>query len=67
MDDYYRIVGAERTASAAELDRKSREQTRLWQPRTSLADLPRRHEAERRMTLLGEARTTLLDPATGLP
>lgn len=63
MDDYYRIVGVERTASMAEIDRTSREQLRQWQPRTYVADLARRQEAERRMMLLGVARSVLLDPA----
>jgi curved DNA-binding protein CbpA len=61
MDDFYAVVGIERTASAEEIDRKIREQLRIWQRRTSNADLSRRQEAERRVQQLGEARTTLLD------
>jgi curved DNA-binding protein CbpA len=62
MDDFYAVVGIDRTASAEEIDRKIREQLRIWQRRTTNADLSRRQEAERRVQLLGEARTTLLDP-----
>lgn len=61
MDDYYEIVGVERTASREAIDRKIREQLRLWQRRTANADLTRRQEAERRVQELGQARTTLLD------
>jgi curved DNA-binding protein CbpA len=61
MDDFYAVVGIERTASGEEIDRKIREQLRIWQRRTSNADLSRRQEAERRVQVLGEARTTLLD------
>ena len=62
MEDYYAVVGIDRTASEEEIDRKIREQLRIWQRRTTNADLSRRQEAERRVQLLGEARTTLLDP-----
>jgi curved DNA-binding protein CbpA len=61
MDDFYAVVGIDRTASAEEIDRKVREQLRIWQRRTTNADLSRRQEAERRVQRLGEARTTLLD------
>jgi curved DNA-binding protein CbpA len=61
MDDFYAVVGINRTASAEEIDKKVREQLRIWQRRTTNADLSRRQEAERRVQLLGEARTTLLD------
>jgi tetratricopeptide (TPR) repeat protein len=62
MEDYYTVVGLDRTASTEEIDKKIREQLRMWQRRTTNADLSRRQEAERRVQLLGEARTTLLDP-----
>jgi tetratricopeptide (TPR) repeat protein len=61
MDDFYAVVGIDRAASAEEIDKKVREQLRIWQRRTTNADLSRRQEAERRVQLLGEARTTLLD------
>lgn len=61
MDDYYEIVGVDRTASREEIDRKIREQLRLWQRRTANADLSRRQEAERRVEQLSQARTVLLD------
>jgi curved DNA-binding protein CbpA len=61
MEDYYTVVGLDRTASTEEIDKKVREQLRMWQRRTTNADLSRRQEAERRVQLLGEARTTLLD------
>jgi curved DNA-binding protein CbpA len=61
VDDYYDILGVDRTASCEAIDRKIREQMRLWQGRTSSADLDRRQLAERRVQHLGEARTTLLD------
>lgn len=61
MDDYYEIVGVDRTAAREEIDRKIREQLRLWQRRTAHADLSRRQEAERRVEQLGQARTVLLD------
>jgi curved DNA-binding protein CbpA len=61
MEDYYAVLGIDRTASGDEIDRKIREQLRIWQRRTTNADLSRRQEAERRVQLLGEARTTLLD------
>lgn len=79
MDDYYKIVGVDRTASRDTIDRTLRDQLRHWQQRTSSADLPRRQEAERRVRQLAEARRTLLDErqrrrydreltaATGLP
>jgi tetratricopeptide (TPR) repeat protein len=63
MEDFYAVVGIDRTASGDEIDRKIREQLRIWQRRTTNADLSRRQEAERRVQLLGEARTTLLDEA----
>jgi curved DNA-binding protein CbpA len=62
MEDYYAVLGVARTASRDELDRTIRQQLRMWQRRTSNADLSRRQEAERRVALLGEARVTLLDP-----
>jgi tetratricopeptide (TPR) repeat protein len=61
MEDFYAVVGIDQTASGGEIDRKIREQLRIWQRRTTNADLSRRQEAERRVQLLGEARTTLLD------
>lgn len=61
MEDYYTVVGLDRTAPTEEIDKKIREQMRMWQRRTTNADLSRRQEAERRVQLLGEARTTLLD------
>jgi tetratricopeptide (TPR) repeat protein len=61
MEDYYTVVGLDRTASTEEIDKRIREQLRIWQRRTTNADLSRRQEAERRVQLLGEARTTLLD------
>jgi tetratricopeptide (TPR) repeat protein len=61
MEDFYAVVGIDRNASRDEIDRKIREQLRIWQRRTTNADLSRRQEAERRVQLLGEARTTLLD------
>lgn len=61
MEDYYTVVGVDRTAAAEEIDRKVREQLRIWQRRTTNADLSRRQEAERRVQLLGEARAILLD------
>jgi tetratricopeptide (TPR) repeat protein len=63
MEDYYAVVGVARTATPDEVDKKIREQLRMWQRRTTNADLSRRQEAERRVQLLGEARTTLLDAA----
>jgi curved DNA-binding protein CbpA len=61
MEDYYAVLGVARTASRDEIDQTIREQLRIWQRRTSNADLSRRQEAERRVALLGEARVTLLD------
>jgi tetratricopeptide (TPR) repeat protein len=61
MEDFYAVVGVDRAASGEEIDRKIREQLRIWQRRTTNADLSRRQEAERRVQLLGEARTTLVD------
>lgn len=61
MDDYYDIVGVDRTASREAIDRKIRDQLRLWQRRTASADLDRRQQAERKVQQLSEARTTLLD------
>lgn len=61
MDDYYDIVGVDRSASREAIDRKIRDQLRLWQRRTTSADLDRRQEAERRVQQLSEARGTLLD------
>ena len=61
MDDYYEIVGVDRTATREEIDQKIREQLRLWQRRTANADLSRRQAAERRVEQLGQARTVLLD------
>jgi Flp pilus assembly protein TadD len=61
VDDYYEIVGVDRAASRDVIDRKIRDQMRIWQRRTANADLDRRQEAERRVKQLGEARTTLLD------
>jgi tetratricopeptide (TPR) repeat protein len=61
VDDYYEIVGVDRVASRDVIDRKIRDQMRIWQRRTANADLDRRQEAERKVKQLGEARTTLLD------
>jgi tetratricopeptide (TPR) repeat protein len=61
VDDYYDLVGVDRTASREAIDRKIRDQLRLWQRRTSSADLDRRQAAERRVAQLSEARSTLLD------
>lgn len=61
MDDYYDLVGVDRSASREAIDRKIRDQLRLWQRRTTSADLDRRQEAERRVQQLSEARGTLLD------
>lgn len=61
MDDYYDLVGVDRSASRETIDRRIRDQLRLWQRRTTSADLDRRQEAERKVQQLSEARSTLLD------
>jgi curved DNA-binding protein CbpA len=63
VDDYYDLVGVDRTASRETIDHALRERRRHWQQRISSADLGRRQEAERRLQRLGRARLTLLDEA----
>jgi hypothetical protein len=61
MEDYYALVGIDRSASREAIDRAIRKQLRLWQRRAASVDLVGRHEAERMVWRLGEARMVLLD------
>src|SRR5690606_33956071 len=61
MDDYYALLGVERTAPASELEKEIRKQLRTWSKRSNHPDLSRRQEAERRVQQLSEARKILLD------
>jgi Flp pilus assembly protein TadD len=62
MDDYYAILGVDRTASAEEIAQKIKQEMRIWPKRAANPDLSRRQEAERRVQLLSEAKATLLEP-----
>ncbi len=61
VEDYYGLLGIDRGTTPDAIERKIRQELRIWQKRTANADLSRRQEAERRVQLLGEARATLLD------
>ncbi|MGH3239453.1 MAG: tetratricopeptide repeat protein [Spirillospora sp.] len=61
MDDYYALLGVERTAPTKDLEKQIRTQLRTWSKRSNHPDLSRRQEAERRVQQLGEARKVLLD------
>ncbi|MFI0485094.1 tetratricopeptide repeat protein [Actinomadura sp. 9N215] len=61
MDDYYALLGVERTAPVKDLEKQIRTQLRTWSKRSNHPDLSRRQEAERRVQQLGEARKILLD------
>jgi tetratricopeptide (TPR) repeat protein len=62
MDDYYAILGVERTATPEEIEKEIKQELRTWTKRTNSPELPRRQEAERRVQQLSEARKLLLDP-----
>lgn len=62
MDDYYALLGVERTATTQDLEKQIRTQLRTWSKRSNHPDLSRRQEAERRVQQLSEARKVLLDP-----
>lgn len=62
MDDYYALLGVERTAAAEDLEKQIRQQLRTWSKRSNHPDLPRRQEAERRVQQYSEMRKILLDP-----
>lgn len=65
MDDYYALLGLDRSATVEEIAKKIRHEIGLWSKRTSnSSDLSRQQEAERRVQLLGEAKATLLDDAS---
>lgn len=57
--DYYEILGIGRSASAEEIKEAVKAQTRTWRKRTEAADLSIRQEAETRVKLIEEARSTL--------
>jgi tetratricopeptide (TPR) repeat protein len=60
-DDHYTLLGLSRDATQEEIEKKVRSELRLWQRRTTSADLTRRQEAEQRVELLTRARAELLN------
>lgn len=61
--DYYDILNIGRSATADEITDAVKKQMRQWRKRTEAADLGVRQEAEVRVKLIEEARTTLGDSA----
>lgn len=57
--DYYEVIGVSRGSGAAEVERKIREELRVWHRRTNSADLRCRQQAEVRVQQLTEARAAL--------
>lgn len=60
--NYYEILGMSRTADAAALEQKIKEELRTWRKRQASPDLHKRQEAEVRVQHLSMARDVLLDP-----
>jgi Flp pilus assembly protein TadD len=59
--DYYALLGVPRDVSRTDIERKIKQEYRVWQKRTNLSDLNQRQEAETRVKQLTDAKRTLLD------
>ena len=61
LDNYYNILGIERSASSVDVQKAIAEKRREWTPRTGHPKLETRQLAEQTIRNIAEAETTLLD------
>jgi DnaJ-class molecular chaperone len=61
MEDYYALLSLDRSADADSIKAAITRELRVWTRRTNAPELEKRQAAERRIKLLQEAESTLLD------
>jgi len=61
MEDYYALLGLDRSADTDSIRTAINQEVRVWSRRTNAPELEKRQAAERRMKLLQEAESALLD------
>lgn len=62
MEDYYALLGLNRSADADTIREAINRELRVWSHRTNAPELEKRQAAERKIKILEEAESTLLDP-----
>lgn len=67
MEDYYVLLSLDRSADADSIKAAITRELRVWTRRTNAPELEKRQAAERRIKLLQEAESTLLDDKRRVP
>jgi DnaJ-class molecular chaperone len=63
MDDFYLLLGVSRSADEEAIRVAINRELRVWSQRTNAPEIDKRQAAERKVKLLEEAESTLLDAA----
>ncbi len=63
FSNFYKALNLASTASAEEIKKAIHRELRIWSNRTNAPQIERRQEAERKVKLLEEAESTLLNPS----